>query len=174
VFEEGLQFLRRSLKELRSFICGTQVATAAASIVDALEDVVAQFRDRLDIELIHDPQLVQPESQLIGAIYRMVQESLTNAWRHSQSRKVQIEVRQEDGELCVDVRDWGIGFDVEKVDRGRFGLQGIRERARLFGGEAAVMSAPGEGTCVSLRIPFRPPTSIEFAAATLAEHLTDP
>jgi signal transduction histidine kinase len=170
-FQDGMQFLRRSLKELRSFICGTYVATTAASIVGALEDVVAQFRDRLDVELIHDPQLVQPGTQLIGAIYRMVQESLTNAWRHSGNRKVRIEVRQDDGELCVDVRDWGMGFDVEKVDRGRFGLQGIRERARLFGGEASVASAPGEGTCVSIRVPISPPTSQESAAVALSDRL---
>ena len=173
-FQEAVQLLRRSLEELRSLICGTHVATTAASIVGALEDIVAEYRDRLDVELIHDPQLVQPGTQLVSAIYRMVQELLANAWQHSGSRKVRIEVGQEDGELCVDVRDWGIGFDVEKIDRGRFGLQGIRERARLFGGEAAVKSAPGEGACVSIRIPFGPPASQEFTAAALSEHPSYP
>jgi signal transduction histidine kinase len=171
-FQEALQLLRRSLEELRSLIGGTHVATAAASIVDALEDIVAEYRDRLDIELIHDSQPARPGTALIGAIYRMVQELLSNAWQHSGSRKVQIKVKQGEGELCVDVRDWGIGFDVEKVDCGRFGLHGIRERARLLGGEAAIESAPGEGTSVSIRIPFSPPMSPECAAATLAERLS--
>jgi signal transduction histidine kinase len=173
-FHEAMRLLRQSLKEVRGFISGTHVATAAASLGDALQGVVAEFRDRLDVELVHEPQLVQPGSQVIGAVYRMVQESLTNAWRHSGSRRAHVEVKQYDGDLCVDVKDWGIGFDVDKVDRSRFGLRGIRERTRLLGGEVAVTSSPGEGARVSIRIPCSPPASRALAVAALAKSLVSP
>ena len=71
---------------------------------------------------------------LENAIYRIVQEGLTNALRHSQSKKVRIELIQVDKELQVVIQDWGIGFGPEKEGDEEFRIEGIRERARLLGG----------------------------------------
>ena len=83
-----------------------------------------------------------------NAVYRIVQESLSNACRHSRSSRIAVNVIQHDRRLRITVRDWGIGFDVENVDGERFGLEGIRERSRLLGGEAVIESQPGQGTRV--------------------------
>jgi signal transduction histidine kinase len=164
-FQDALRLLRRSLGELRCLIRGLRVATTAVSLGDALEQTLSDFRDRLDIELVCDPQLVDLEAPLTGAVCRMAQELLSNAWRHSRSRRVRIEVARNEGNLCMDVRDWGIGFDVDRVERDCFGLQGVRERARLFGGEATISSAVGEGTYVLIRMPIVSPSRGEGAAA---------
>lgn len=155
-FQTAVGLIRRSIDELRSLIRGVHVATSQKNIVDALQELVAEFQERVAIELVCDPKPAQLESWVTGAIYRMVQESLTNACRHSKSPKVRIELRQYGSQFCVDVRDWGTGFDVKNIELGRFGLHGIRERARLLGGEAVVKSTRGEGTCVSVRIPLAP------------------
>ena len=65
---------------------------------------------------------------------------------------------QHDGLLEVVVRDRGVGFDPDSVTLASFGLRGIRERARLFGGTAKIESAPGEGTTVHAQLPLEQDT----------------
>jgi signal transduction histidine kinase len=167
-FENAMRLLQRTMSELRGIISGTHAATSNLDVAGALEDVVSEFRDRLEVELVHDPALAHLDRQIASALYRIVYELLTNAWRHSQSRKVRVDVRQRDRELRVAVTDWGIGFDPANVERGHFGLQGVRERTRLLGGKTRVRSAAGDGTCVSVCLPLAPQKSTISAAAVAA------
>lgn len=91
----------------------------------------------------------------IGA-YRIVQEALTNVARHAGVAETRVRLWVEDGTLRFQVVDDGKGFDT-KMARARHttgGLQGMYERALLLGGELWVESAPGEGTCVSAKLPI--------------------
>ena len=85
---------------------------------------------------------------LENAVYRIAQEALANACKHSRSKKVRVSLVQEGDRLRLEVQDWGVGFDPESVPDDRFGLEGIRERTRLLGGQSAVEKAPGKGTRV--------------------------
>ncbi|NLY00009.1 MAG: PAS domain S-box protein [Rhodopirellula sp.] len=91
---------------------------------------------------------------LENAVYRITQEALTNACKHSKSKKVAVTMTQEGRELCLEVRDWGIGFDPESVEKGHFGLEGIRQRVRLLGGRLSIESAPASGTVVQVVVPI--------------------
>jgi len=93
------------------------------------------------------------EPLLEGAIYRIVQESLTNLRRHSRSDRARIRLTQRGDQLELEIQDWGVGFDPAAVEPKRLGLRGIRERARLLGGRALVDSAPGKGTRVLVHLP---------------------
>ena len=88
-----------------------------------------------------------------NSIFRIVQEGLANARRHSHSDKVRIELARQQDQLRIEIRDWGVGFDPEGVEADRSGLEGIRERTRLFGGHAVVESTPGEGTTIVVTLP---------------------
>jgi len=81
---------------------------------------------------------------------------MNNACRYSRSERVHIEVRAVEKEILIEIRDWGEGFDPEQVGASHFGLQGIRERARLLGGIAEVRSAPGQGTTLRVTLPAKP------------------
>ena len=65
-----------------------------------------------------------------------------------------IELAERDGQVCLDVRDWGVGFSLATVDEHHFGLQGIRERVRLLDGCVVIESAPGKGTRISVELPL--------------------
>ena len=78
---------------------------------------------------------------------------MTNACRHSQSEQVRVRLTQQGNEVTLEVRDWGIGFDLETVAENRFGLEGIRERRRLLGGRLRIKSHPGYGTMVRVKFP---------------------
>ena len=88
-------------------------------------------------------------------LYRVCQESLTNVARHSQAQQVQICLSAPGGNIALRVRDDGVGFNTEEEKpEPHFGIIGMRERVRLYGGTLEVISAPGKGTEVLLQIPL--------------------
>ena len=94
------------------------------------------------------------------ACFRIAQEALTNAARHARAKRVTVELRREGEALALTVRDDGCGFDAGAMRRqaaagASFGLLGMQERATLAGGELEIESAPGRGTTVSARLPWR-------------------
>ncbi len=94
-----------------------------------------------------------PEGQIVA--YRVVQEAVTNAFRHAGARRLRVAVKVHDGEVWARVEDDGQGFDAEAMlleGRG-LGLLGMEERARIAGGVLEVRSVPGQGCVVELRIP---------------------
>ncbi|HBO43572.1 MAG TPA: hypothetical protein DD670_06505 [Planctomycetaceae bacterium] len=91
---------------------------------------------------------------LENAIYRMVQEALTNACTHSKSTKVRVSLVQERQDLRVEVQDWGVGFDTQAIGQGHFGLESIRQRVRLLGGRLRIDSKPGSGTLLQVVVPI--------------------
>ncbi|HJP60092.1 MAG TPA: MASE4 domain-containing protein [Gemmatimonadaceae bacterium] len=91
-----------------------------------------------------------------SAVYRVVQEALTNVARHSGSSRAGVVVERRNGHLVTVVEDSGIGFQVELVSKGKsqLGLRGIRERAELLGGSMDIETSPGGGTTLFVRIPI--------------------
>ncbi|MGN6255936.1 MAG: sensor histidine kinase [Solirubrobacterales bacterium] len=118
---------------------GGQVEQLGRGEVGARLEVEGDFSDLGD-----DAQLV---------VYRVAQEALTNAARHSGARHVEVHLRRTDGGgVLLDVADDGRGFAFDESQRG-LGIGGMRERALLVGGELAIESRPGHGTTVHLAVP---------------------
>lgn len=98
-----------------------------------------------------------PDMEL--AAYRIVQEALNNVIRHAQATHAWVEVRFDMDHLVLVVRDDGHGFEMPRLPddlarHGHFGLMGIQERALLYGGQVTVLSSPGEGTTLQVRLPY--------------------
>jgi signal transduction histidine kinase len=92
------------------------------------------------------------------AVYRVVQEAVTNAARHAAASRIEVDLAASDEVLKATIRDDGRGFDVRAAlqpTRQPFGLLGMRERVAVFGGSVDVTSEPGRGTVVEARIPLR-------------------
>jgi len=156
---DGIQLLRDGLVETRRLIRGLRSPVLDEDgIVAAIEYLVQEVRDReaIAIEFTHALAEDRFSPTVETAVFRIVQETLTNACRHSRSDHVRIEMSEGDGRLHILVQDWGIGFDPSNIDENRFGLQGIRERVRLLGGKVAIDSAPNQGTRVTVDLPLGP------------------
>jgi PAS domain S-box-containing protein len=102
----------------------------------------------------HDVRFSRLPPLLEGTLFRIVQESLTNARRHSQASEVHVELAQVNERVVLTIVDNGVGFNRAEVPEGRFGLRGLVERARLFGGRADVHSEPGCGTRIWVDMPI--------------------
>jgi signal transduction histidine kinase len=91
------------------------------------------------------------------ALYRIVQEALTNVFKHAHARRVSVVLLRSAQQVSAVVEDDGLGFDPEKLDIAdgrRLGILGMRERAALAGGSLLVESSPGQGATVIIRIPL--------------------
>jgi signal transduction histidine kinase len=125
-------------------------------LLPALEWLVESFTERTDIPCalaVDGGELDLPDMQAT-AVFRAVQESLTNVARHAQASRVDVAIEHGETQVTVRVRDDGVGFSPEASRKPEsFGLLGLRERAALLGGEAMVTSAPGRGTRVEMRFP---------------------
>lgn len=156
-FDQAVHLLDQSVREARRLINGLRPPILDESgVVPALEDLVAEVAEQagFQIEFIENLQPTRLAPLLETAIFRIVQESLTNARKYSRSDRVSVQLLREAEFIRIEVRDWGVGFDTAGVSETTFGLAGIRERARLLGGEARIDSSPGQGTCVVATLPL--------------------
>lgn len=131
-------------------------------LLPALEWLVETFTERTGVACqlaVNDHELELPDIEAT-AVFRTVQESLTNIAKHARASRVDVAIEHADSELAISVRDDGVGFSPDAPHKpNSFGLLGLRERAALLGGEARVVSAPGSGTRVEVRFPVAPPGS---------------
>jgi signal transduction histidine kinase len=154
--EEALGDMVRDIDELRGLITELRPATLdQLGLVAALEDLAertehgAGFKLTTDLEI--DAERLDPE--LESVVYRLAQEALNNIAKHADAGSVGLQVRGAENRLDVLVSDDGKGFDPE-ADRGGFGLDGMRERVELVGGELQIESNSGSGTRVMASLPL--------------------
>ena len=129
-------------------------------LVPAVEWLVDGFTQRSGIpcELNISIGDLELPSAHATAVFRIVQESLSNVAKHAGASRVQVGIDRNGTEVTLRIRDNGAGFSPSDPRKpNSYGLLGLRERASLLDGEACITSAPGEGTCVRIRIPVTPP-----------------
>jgi len=157
--EAALDLLRDTLNESRR-----QIITHRPSILDdfgvvvAIDHLVKITRAQREsgpvVQWTHAVAFDRLFPPLETAVYRIVQEALSNAVQHSQSPRVAVRLTEDRGQVVVEVEDWGRGFDPAAIAPQHFGLEGIRQRARLFGGRARIESVAGQGTTIRVEIPL--------------------
>ncbi len=149
------------MEEIRNIAHGLRPSTLdALGLVPSLRslfDDVKQFED-LEIKFFHKnvPRRLDPEKGL--AIYRIVQEALTNVVKHAHAEKVFVNLVREKKFITLGVEDAGVGFDKDKVmkiskGKGPLGLLIMQERAVQVAGEFSIESRIGGGTHLLARIP---------------------
>jgi two-component system sensor histidine kinase ComP len=145
---------------------GRPNATGLKAAVNRLI-ATSQACDSAEIEFWNDLAIDKLSPELQPAVLSIVQELLLNACRHSKSKNVLLGLGQDDGYLCVQVQDWGIGFDPPQPDRPhRRGLKGIRDLVGWLGGTLHIDSQRGKGTCAIVEIPLSKETGPSDPATT--------
>ncbi len=146
--ERGLAEARQLIDELGPTFIDQR------SLVEAVEFLIGEEERRgLQVSLRCASEIGRLDPMLEQAVLRIIQESLANVRRHARVDRAQIRLSKCDERLRILVRDNGLGFAVGKYPRECFGLRGIDERAKLFSGEARVLSRPGHGTVVDVELP---------------------
>ena len=146
----------KTMQVLRNVVTALRPAVLDAGIAAALEWLAAEFSQhgqttcRLSVS-DESPELAEERAV---AIFRIVQEALTNVTRHADAHEVFITLGQTGDDCLLEVRDDGCGFDPVAIPRKSFGLAGMKERVLMLGGALDVASSPGHGTSIKVRVPF--------------------
>jgi two-component system NarL family sensor kinase len=154
--ERALATARHSLEEARRSVLDLRAAPLAGRpLAEALAALGRSFTSqtgvRVDVRVEGETPLpLRTEAEL----YRIAQEALANVRQHGHARRVAIALRCGPREARLTLRDDGVGFDPGAVADVRHGLVGMRERARLVGGGLRLVSRPGRGTTLAVRVPI--------------------
>jgi signal transduction histidine kinase len=136
-------------------------------VVDAMRAFCSEssIRQKVEVDFSHQdvPATVPPEISL--CLFRVLQEALRNAVRHSSARSVAVSFLGTADGLSLTVRDAGRGFDAESASHSGLGLTSMRERLKLVAGELSIESQPGRGTKIVARVPL----SAAWATSPLAK-----
>jgi len=145
-----LQDVRRLAVELRPKVLDD------FGLVPALERLTATFAEQTGMDVRFETGLGEarlPE-EIETALYRIVQESLTNIVKHAQASAVSVVLTRRPDAVTAVVEDDGTGFDVANVREDGFGLEGMRERVRLLGGKMHIESSESSGTTLVAEVPL--------------------
>ena len=148
---ETLQSVRRLAVELRP------QALDDFGLVAALERLCEAWRTQsgIAVDLQANLDSGRLSAEIETALYRIVQESLTNVAKHAGASRVSVVVTKREGVVMVVVEDDGRGFGASGASEGGLGLAGIKERVGLLGGRLAIESTEGSGTTIVAEVPLR-------------------
>jgi PAS domain S-box-containing protein len=150
ILDETVKMVRKIASELRPGLLDD------LGLLAAIEWHVEDFgkRSGIAVESISSkPEPRLPDNSKIG-LYRIVQESLTNVARYARARKVIVRTEYHNKDLILTIQDDGVGFDQAAVTANKtLGLLGMRERTNMMGGRFEIISSPGKGTMVVVRVP---------------------
>lgn len=143
---DGLNDVKRTIKALRPQILEN------GTFFDALLNQVEDVKHNMDIDILldKDEQLDIPSSMEVP-LYRVIQESITNAIRHGKPTEIQIDIFKTNNYLHINIKDNGRGCNLIKEG---FGLKGISERIKAINGVVDYYSTVGEGFETKIRVPF--------------------
>ncbi len=148
--DETIQLVRRISTELRPGILDD------LGLLAAVEWAAEEFETRTGTEcrLKLPPDDIDIDPERATAVFRILQETLTNVARHAGASQVDVRLAEQNGDLCLEVHDNGKGIgEAQLASGGSLGILGMRERAVLLKGELTIRGDPGKGTTVSVRIP---------------------
>jgi signal transduction histidine kinase len=145
-----LQDVRRLAVELRPSVLDD------FGLVAALEQLTSSFSEQTGISVDFGAALGDRRlpGEVETALYRVVQESLTNVVKHAQAQRVSIALTRMEGSVKAVVEDDGRGFDPAQPEGDGFGLVGMRERLALLGGRLRLESSQGAGTTIAADVPL--------------------
>jgi signal transduction histidine kinase len=157
--EQTAEFITEARDEVQglrdSTIQGNDLAKAISTVGQELATGSANHKPEFRVAVEGESRNLHPIVR--DEIYKIAAEALRNAFRHSQARRIEVEIRYDDDQFRLRVRDDGQGMDPEILSsqgsEGHYGLRGMRERAKLIGGKLAVWSEVNSGTEIELRVP---------------------
>jgi signal transduction histidine kinase len=167
--EKGRRELDLILKQVRATVSDARKVIANLRPT-ALDDLGLAAALSLEVERLDEEGYRVEYEEHLGderlpaeieiTMFRVVQEALTNMRKHAQTQWVSIELHRKNGEVCLEVRDYGRGFDPAALGTlgggpgERIGIAGMRERVGMLGGNLQIKSRPGAGTSVVASIPL--------------------
>jgi signal transduction histidine kinase len=153
--ESTLGQIDATIKSVRQIINDLRPNVLDLGVNAAVDWQITEFQRRtgIECELVEYHQDIIVSDNCATALFRILQESLTNVRRHSSATSVRVDLRVERGMVYMTIHDNGVGLKSRPHKPGTFGLLGIEERINILGGTFSIRSTPGAGTTIAIAIP---------------------
>lgn len=127
------------------------------SLKQGIEQLLRELQHKVALEItwnLDDPEI---ETGMEDHLFRIVQEGISNTMRHAKAKKLDVYLSASRDTVSIRIVDDGKGFDLkEKAKLGSYGLSNIEERAKGMGGRSNIISSPGQGTILTVTVPYKP------------------
>jgi signal transduction histidine kinase len=157
--ESAIDHLEEGITNLRALITDLRPASldelGAAAAIQALGERAERYGIDVDVSIDLAAEKTRHVPEIETAMYRIVQEALTNAAKHGEAKRAVVEVHEDETNITVSVRDDGTGFDPNGHSSDGYGLLGMHERVQLLDGSFEIDSAPGEGATIRASFPIK-------------------
>ncbi|MCU9614492.1 sensor histidine kinase [Caldibacillus lycopersici] len=157
------EMIHQSQLEMRALLLHLRpVALKGKSLQEGIEELLTELRQKVPMNI----QWIAEEMQLTRGVedhlFRIVQESVSNTLRHAKATKLEVLLIERDQFIILRIVDDGVGFEVDASKSGSYGLQNMKERATEIGGTFKIVSLPGKGTRLEVKVPKWQPEGNEI------------
>jgi signal transduction histidine kinase len=152
-----LKQIDSTIKSVRQIINDLRPNVLDLGLNAAVDWQIAEFQHRTGIkcDLVEYHRDIVIEDAFATALFRILQESLTNVQRHARATWIRVDLLVEHGWVRMSVRDNGVGLVAGRYKPGSYGLIGMEERVKVLGGTFLLSNAPGGGTVVEVALPIK-------------------
>lgn len=152
VMVEGM--IHQSQLEMRALLLHLRpVALKGRTLQDGVRELLIELIEKVPMEVSQQIEKFPIIKGIEDQLFRIIQESVSNTLRHAKATNLHVMLIERDKNIILRVVDDGIGFDVEKVRTGSYGLQNMKERAYEIGGTFKLISLPNQGTRLEVKVP---------------------
>lgn len=149
------QMIQQSQLEMRALLMHLRpVPLKGKSLQEGAQTLLSELQQKLPLEISWKIETFPIEKGIEDQLFRILQESVSNTLRHANAAHLEVLIVKRDGMIIMRVTDDGSGFDISKVKTGSYGLSNMHERAFEAGGTCKIVSLPGEGTRLDVKIPL--------------------
>lgn len=154
--EEVVEMANKAQGEMRALLLHLRpIDLSGENLYTGIRGLVDELRKKSGISIESDiKELPELSRGIEDHLFRLIQEGLANALRHSQASRLTINLAHTDQHVRVHLRDNGIGFNLNEQKKTSYGLKTMKERCEEIGGSFSITSAKGKGTAIDVRVPI--------------------
>ncbi|HGI4147054.1 sensor histidine kinase [Streptococcus agalactiae] len=150
--EEMLQHAQNDLRILLLHLRPVELENKTLS--EGFRMILKELTDKSDIEVVYHESILTLPKKIEDNIFRIGQEFISNTLKHSQASRLEVYLNQTENELQLKMIDNGIGFDMDSVYDLSYGLKNIEDRVEDLAGNLQLLSQPGKGVTMDIRLPL--------------------
>jgi two-component system, NarL family, sensor histidine kinase LiaS len=149
------EMIHQSQLEMRALLLHLRpIALKGKSLKEGIQELLMELKQKVPLHIEWKVEDIPLDKGVEDHLFRILQESISNTLRHAKATKLEVLLVKRDQLVILRVSDDGVGFDVDQVKAGSYGLQNMHERALEIGGTLQIVSVPNQGTRLEVKVPI--------------------
>ena len=149
------KMLQQSQLEMRALLLHLRpVALKGKSLVQGVKELLIEMQQKVTIDISWTVEDLTVDKGIEDQLFRIIQEAMSNTLRHAMAKSFHVLLIERDNTVILRITDDGVGFDMDSVKAGSYGIHNMRERAYEIGGTFKIVSLPNQGTKLEVKVPL--------------------